>query len=498
MNDVLMSPGKSRTADVAFEDLLLVLFAIWTTTGHISFFNGLTLAQYWLLAATFSTAGLIIYCIVPRSGVVLSGQCVAESGRAGKRLIGWLAILFGVVLALCLNRPDADDEHYLGLALTALDNAGRPFQSLDVWSFYPVGYALSCYDFLRAGFSWLTGVPLLVSYYFFWPAVIAAMTVAYQCRLLNLLGVRSLACSLLVFFIVMLAWGDVHRTPPNFGFVRFFQGKGALIWVTIPSALYHWLRFVEYSDGRSLFLLLCAIIGGIGFSPTGVPTGVLLIGLFCVATFACRQHWRRRWKLISSLASIAIYPIVLGVIMKYSSDYYLPRIPIEDDLAAENWTMIQYVLGQDFRGLVALLCAIGLPVFLAASRARPLFVNYSILYILLLAFPWSSEILRLLSYSTFAWRWLYIVPFVFAMVVFADRVVGRFRSPVVKTSLAVTMVAIFVAGSPRFVVSDQNGTHFGPPAFKLANEREIFLWPYNASATIAGLWLTSPTSGVRY
>jgi hypothetical protein len=103
----------------------------------------------------------------------------------------------------------------------------------------------------------------------------------------------------------------------------------------------------------------------------------------------------------------------------------------------------------------------------------------------------------MLSYSTFAWRWLYVVPFVLSMVIFVDQIAGRFQAQLTKFGIAGTIALVFISGSTRWVVSEQNYTRVKAPGFKLADENEIVLRQYNAKAKIEGLRLISPMSGKR-
>jgi hypothetical protein len=526
---------RSDARDIAFEGPLLLFFAIWTVTGHIAFFSGFTIKQYWMLAWPLSLIGF----------AACSGWSIASVRAAVKtswftRLSAvdwraWLAIGGGVVLTLCLHRPDSDDEVYLGLAAMALDAPATPFAAFSSGSAYAAGYVLSNYEFLRGGFSWLTGVPVLVSYYFVWPAVIAVMAVAYQCRLLRLLGVRHLGLALVTFFVVMLAWGEVHRTPPNFGFVRLFQGKGALIWVTIPAAIYYWLRFLQFAERKSLLLLCCAVIAGIGFSPTGVPTAVLLIGLFVAATVmrAGVESWER--PVVAGLAGVAIYPLMIGLLMRFyfgHSEEGVFRLealaavttaaPVDGNVAGADaaaavaaaaahaalnataavgsvWNIatIEYVLGHQLHGLTALGCMALLPFFLRPSPARFVFAIYSVICTLLLLFPWTSAILGKLVYVTFSWRWLYVVPFVTAIVLVIERLADCGNATWVRYTVTGAFAALFLAGSARWVVSEQNHTRLSVPGFKLAAGHAIFLPPYEANAEIDGVWLISPRTGAR-
>jgi hypothetical protein len=64
----------------------------------------------------------------------------------------------------------------------------------------------------------------------------SVLTVIY--RLLRELVPQGWIIGLLFFFVVMLAWGDVHRSLANFGFVRLFQGKAVFVSAVVPALFY--------------------------------------------------------------------------------------------------------------------------------------------------------------------------------------------------------------------------------------------------------------------
>lgn len=497
-------------------DALLVFLAVWPVAAQFAFICELNFRQYWTIAWAASISSVAIFFAL--SGRASRAQETnQETFTPREKMWALAAMLLAAILTLCLHRPDADDEFYLGFALISLDNPAAQISALPMWRDFWPNYALASHETQRAALSWLTGIPLLTSYYLVWPAILAIVVVALQCRLLKLLRIKSLAFGLVIFFVVMLVWGDVHRTPANFGFVRMFQGKAALVWITVPAALFYWLRYITCADKRSLFLLHCAIVGGTGFSPTGVLMGILLTGLFLLSTLAYRGMRREHISTFLNIAGLAIYPLLIGIFEVFilaRSDTYTPRPPgIEGALKisqsinattggnrrlALQAEMIDWVLGHDLRGIVALLCAVGLPLFLRPSSTRRLLATYSILCTALLLFPWSSEWFGKYGFKSFAWRWLYAIPFVLALVIAAERVAWQSESAMKRAVIASIMLLVFVSPGSRLVVSKQNETSLKLPAPKTAAIDHIYLRPYSTRARIEGPWLVSPNSGRRY
>ena len=434
-------------------DAMIVFFAVWTFAGHMAYFVGLSFAQWWWLGGPAAGAAALWWAIRNRSALPSSPRRSARDDFSNYTLL--LAIVLAVVLTLCLNRPDQDDECYLGLAVTALDNPATRLDSRFTGAFCAIGYVTTSFDFLRAASTWATGVPLLASYYLIWPGVIAALVVIFQFRLLRQTGVRNLTLALAVFLIVMLAWGDAHPTPANFGFVRLYQGKGGLIWVTIPAAIFYWLRITTSRDRRAPLLLLCAIVGGIGFSPTGVPAGTFLLGLFWLATLMQTQPARPTARVLLVLSLIAFYPIVIGLTLRYRLGNFFGGVVTNAGVKSQvvNTDMIELMMGDGLRSLVALACAAALPLLLGPSPSRRPLMLFSMLCSGLLLFPWTSILLGSLGYGSFAWRWMFVIPFVPAIIIAVDRLIELSQPAIAGYALVSAIGFVYLFASPRWVVS---------------------------------------------
>ena len=479
-------------------DALLVFFAIFTATGHVAYFAGMSFAHWWMLGGPLGTVAACAWMWHASSERAQSGpqSGAADSLRNAPLLI---AIVVAVGFTVCLHRPDADDECYLGLAMISLDNPAARLDSQFAALSCLRGYSLTSFDFLRGSTTWLSGLPLLASYYLLWPAIVAAAVVVFQFRLYKQFGVRHLTLALLVFFIVMLAWGDTHRSPANFGFVRFFQGKGALFWLTIPAATLFWLRAVTTGGRRPIFLLACVIVAGTGFTPTGVSVGILLLGIFWLATLLHHGlRGPRRW-LLGWLPVIAAYPFAIGLTIWYqmSTQPFVTRLGPGANLGPPNLKMLDLVLGDGVRSIVALACAVMLPFLLRASPARRPIAIVSVLLSCLLLLPWTSALLAGISHDSFGWRWLYLIPFVPAMVVAVDRLAGAARPAPPRQALVASVLLLFVFASPHWVLSKWNYTRIGLPGYKLADAERVQLRTYEASAVIEGGRIVSPVTGKR-
>jgi hypothetical protein len=542
-------------------DAFMVFYALWTIVEQLSYFFGLSFAQAWVFASLVGTAGVGVFFFLAgtdsettfspaelRSSAMMAGIAPSNEARlwtkfeaiclcrygefearirqcrafqvfdsitkeppiflaatAGQRIksietdslwtaVCWICAIGAAVVTMCLHRPDTDDIVYLGNTVFALDSTGVSIRSLTELA---NGYVLTSYDFIRAAFSWATGTPVLVSYYIIWPAFIAVLVVVFQFRLFRLVGVTNIVLASVVFFVVMLAWGDVHRTPANFGFVRLFQGKGPLIWLAIPAALYYWLRHMQSNGTRPLILLYCAVIVGVGFSPTGVLTGLLLVGLFTVATLVNGRFDRACWRRAIAIGLAGVYPLVIGLVMRFYFGYSSQGVHTAGGIidSANNSAILETtLLGNNMRAAMALLAVLVAPILLRRTANTAPLQIYFWICIVLLVFPWTSEIFAKLGFTTFSWRWFYVLPFGLALVIAVDQL-GRSDWPPFARFVAVVLtVAVFAFSSPHWVVSSQNYTELRKQGFKLPDPNNMFLSPYSSNARIEGIWLISPAT----
>ncbi|WP_281742903.1 hypothetical protein [Polynucleobacter yangtzensis] len=476
-------PNKPIEVDLlgALGDAFIVFFGVWTLTHQLSYFAGLSFHQSWNFAFFFSCIGVLANCFCTlkfKGKPVFLGPSVV-----------WACALLSSLLAVLLYRPDSDDEQYLGHAILALDFTFEKMKSLTGIS---TGYALTSYDFIRAALSYYTGIPILYVFYSLGPAIISIFVIIFQWRLLKLLSIKYIGLAFLVFFIVMLAWGDVHRSPANLGYVKFFQGKGALVWVAIPAMLFYWLNFEITRNKNSLLLLFLAAICGVGFSPTGIPIAILMAFLFFISGLMqvkSKKAFLGRTLLLSiSLIGFLMLGLLISKYFNYHSSGIHSSVGIRqlnrlsDYLV--NWEMLHFVLGDTKRFWLALLALVLAPFVLPQSPARNLMRAYLAACITLMLIPISSAVMAQFSAGSFAWRWLFVCPFLLCVMALVDWILSSAWNRLIKIFAIGAFLGLFIMSGP-LLVSDSNHTQIRLLFHQLPDEQKIILRPepYNNQTT---------------
>ena len=141
------------------------------------------------------------------------------------------AVIIAVTYTLVSHRPDPDDALYLFFGLLPLD---QPMQAINLLPMYDTGRMLVSYPTIEAVVSYWTGVNFLQVYYLVIPALAAMLSVFAYYGLFQRIGGGYAGMLALMTIIILILWGDLHRSPGNFAFVRMFQGKAMLYTMVCP------------------------------------------------------------------------------------------------------------------------------------------------------------------------------------------------------------------------------------------------------------------------
>ena len=462
----------------SFCDTFLIFYALWTLTWVASYFANLT----------FSEISLIPFLLLPLSVSALAFKHPPAASFSRLEVLSVLAfVVAGILLTLFLHRPDADDELYLGMVFSLLANAHQPIQELP--GYEPGFYAISAYEPFKAMVSYTTGLPLLKSYYLVAPTLTSALTVIVSYRLLRELVPEGWIVGMLFFFVVMLAWGDVHRTLANFGFVRMFQGKSVLVSAIVPALFLYAFLLRDKAQARYHgFLVAATLLSGVGFSRGGLIIGPLVIAFLGLASINFRKFDQLPKKLLIVTGLLSAISILLAyhlgwTLMNPSHLVYTGRGSVA---STTNIEMIKFTMGDGFRAVFLLMCVGASFLFVKDKPLRNVYRNFLAIFFLLLLIPWTSNFFAKTMQEFLSWRWMWVTP----VPVLASVSVGgawasirQFSNSTSALGAFVVLAVGFMALSPRFVVSAANYTTIRWPDAKLDGD-SIYLRPYGKAAAI--------------
>jgi hypothetical protein len=350
-------------------------------------------------------------------------------------------------------------------------------------------YEITAYEPLKAVTSYLTGLPLLYSYYLLVPALMSAVTVIVTYRLLRELIPRGWIIGMLFFFVVMVAWGDVHRTLANFGFVRMFQGKSVFVSAVVPALfLYSFLIKKSFNAQYHRFLLASVFISGIGFSRGAVIIGLLALFVLAVASidFNKLEKYSTKLLIVIVVSGVVISPVAYHygwTIMNPSQVVYTSK---GDVMTTTNLEMIEFTMGDGIRGIFLLMCVVASFLFVKDEDVRYSYRNFLVIFFILLVIPWTSNFFAKTIQEYLSWRWMWITP----VPVLASVTVGGALTRVKNVSNSAVAVGVFVvlavgftAASPKRVISPDNCTSIHWPGPKLDSD-SIYLRPQQKAAAV--------------
>jgi Family of unknown function (DUF6077) len=330
---------------------------------------------------------------------------------------------------------------------------------------------------------------LLDSYYLLVPALTSALTVIVTYRLLRELVPEGWIIGMLFFFVVMLAWGDVHRTLANFGLVRMFQGKSVLVSAVVPGLFLYFFLLRDSAQARyHSFLLAAALISGVGFSRGGLVIGPLLLLLLALASVKLNalEKWSTRLLIITGVSAAVILPFIYYYgwnLMNPSQLVYTSKGDVE---STTNLEMVEFTMGSGIRMIFLLTCVGASFLFVKDKDVRYSYRGFLAIFFLLLLIPWTSNFFAKTIQQYLSWRWMWITPVPVLASVAVGGALARLRqvsNSAVSLGVFLVLAVGFTAASPRHVLSLENHTSLRWPNAKLDGD-SVYFRPFQKAAAI--------------
>jgi hypothetical protein len=385
-------------------------------------------------------------------------------------------------MTLISHRTDADDEYYVSVAVALLDQAEIPLKNIAI---IHSAYALDSYQAIIAWISALCGVPLLQVYYLVAPAFVAFVSVFIAYRLFFELSPHRAMLTACIFVFVLICWGDLHRSPGNFAYVRLFQGKAVFFLAIAPLMLVHAIRIYKRADTVSSVLLTATLAAGIGATQTIVLIGplflitsgsLLLPRSFGFVTTPSTDTMASR-RLFSAFVRdiLFILPTTAPFLLSAAILVMVGQNPQGTPTGIVSSSAVAYTLGINFRGLLAFGCLLLLPYMVRSELRLPLAVFIGCI----LAVGLNPAIGNLLDWlnSAAAWRINWVIPFAPAIAIVFSRipdVVFWRRSQLVRFIPLVLALIVF-ATLGRTTLSPLDDNAIGWPQPKTPKQDEMLL-----------------------
>ena len=286
------------------------------------------------------------------------------------------AVFIAVSYTLASHRFDSDDALYLFFGLLPLD---QPLQAINLLPMYDTARMLVSYPIIEAVISYWTGANFLQVYYLFVPALAAMLSVFAYYGLFQRIGAGYAGILTLMTIIILILWGDVHRSPGNFVFVRLFQGKALFYAVVCPYLVSSAIGILTRHPGSNL-RLATASISGVGLTQSAIVLVPLFFTGLILAAWLVYREPPKRARYLPFLVGLAIFS-ALGAGMVA----YLGKIPVAlnppDSSLREA---LDVVFGDGLRGPIS-IASIALLPLLAQDSAKHKAVIATIIALLLVA-----------------------------------------------------------------------------------------------------------------
>ncbi|UJM90027.1 DUF6077 domain-containing protein [Rhodanobacter denitrificans] len=371
----------------------------------------ITLHFSWLAFWAGSIVMLALAAYSARSGTEQEEQPLSPVSRIDKVWIVALCIA-GALLTLAVSRSDLDDAYYVAVAAFSASHLHAPLLGTDPmfgehgWPLLFPSYRFSAYEPLAGAIAHALNLPAMDIMHRGLPPLgaIAMVGAIFFCTRETVPQHWVSAGTAVI--VLMLLFGEEHRSAANFGFVRAFQGKALFLWIMVPTIFGLSFRYASHR-GRpfDLFLLACAQVASIGLS-NYATLGAPLAGAVAAISAAppLSRASTRRWLALSATTLVALPYLIFVATLSHDASA-LSQLAFEPP--SDVWL---HVFGHHQQFLIAFLML--LAPFIAGTPTQrwrlaiPPLILFAILLNPLLA-PWIS---RYVTSAPVYWRVTWTFP----------------------------------------------------------------------------------------
>jgi len=400
-------------------------------------------------------------------------SCNLPRGRDHFLSVMGIAFL-AALLTLLAHRPDADDASYLNLIVSALDFPNQPFLTYDgIHGILNIPlntptYCIHSYEMFVAFLADICHLSPIFVYHLVLPPLFAVFVIIANYLVLQKFYPQNHLWGLIFVFLIILFWGDAHRTFSNFSLIRLFQGKAIMVSAYIPLVYFYAVEFVQKRSMRCWLMLFLVQIGAVGFSSSALVAAPLALSFVLLG--AWRPNKNQSKVLFLGLLS-SIYVVVIGLSLtpdfgsypgfdvKTASTDFCETDPALDTVMGDGW--LKYF------GLFSILA-----FAIQKKRSLYLFIGTGIplVGIALLFSPWSSDFISKTVVGNMSWRMFWALPFPLIMGMAAVNISSveyRFkgvRAGPILYCLAIILCSVY---SQQWTISNENKTTMSLPYYKV-------------------------------
>lgn len=443
------------------------------TKHHTAFFVGAALLVTALLRLNWavfwmaSIAVLTAHCVL---AVRMHGPetPIATCVRPTDRWVMLATMVAAATLALTMNRPDADDALYVGVAAFTHAHPHAPLLAADPmhgepgWPLLFPSYRFASYELLAAALAKLFGMSAMNVMYRVLPPLGAVFVVASAFFLGRQMAPRRWLLVGLVTVILGLVLGESHRGFGNFMFVRIFQGKSIYVSALMPLIFALTFRCASREgSSRDVMLLACAQLAAIGLSNFGMLAAPMATGtaLAAASLTAPRTLYPRLGAIACTLLIPLPYLLYVAIAAHASVD-----LPGSEESAHAVWLG---VFGSRQQYLVALLLLVS-PALAQDGRTRAWLAVPPLILLGVLLNPWlAGAISHYITTAPVYWRVTWCFPILAYLAWGICEAGAQLRRTPAHLLLSATTVALLAWSSAFGVLRSSNGLLWEFAGFKI-------------------------------
>lgn len=450
-------------------------------------------AAGWLAAVSFGKQSKGEFKVAsepvrPEPGVLgwLAAGIAAAAPLIGNAWLFWLAVLASsAILWRAVTKKDARDTAIY--RRTGIDPVPMEAPLNDIAIIHSA-YALASYQPIIAAIASLSGAPLLQTYYLIAPAFVAFVSVFIVYRLLSELLTHRVMLAATIYVLILVCWGDLHRSPGNFAYVRLFQGKAVFLLAIAPLMLIYSIRVYRDANVFSSILLAVALAAGIGATQTTVLIGPLF--LLMAAPLVLPRSFRL--VTLASTDGIAVprsitaitkdilfmLPVAIPLVLSLAILLMVRQKPQDMITHVFSSSAVAYTLDTGFRGLFASGSLLLLPYMVRADLRTPTATFVASTIVVGLSPPVGILLDWLNSAAT--WRITWVIPYAVAVTIALTRLadLGIWRAHRRERLAILALGLILFPVSGRTTLSRLDNNKIGWPRSKISKENEISLWTF--------------------